>query len=167
IRAAAWDVSEYIAEPNTSIAADGRHLSFLQRDSRTDNFTFRATSSGVPVAASEFNGAVFDDLNANGVLEPSDLPLGGATVRCTLILPDGSETSLEATSDLSGNYFLTTEGLAGGLPSGTAFRVTQVPLGGAWTQTAPAPDGFGDRYYSGILGSGLGFFYGLDFGNTS
>ena len=143
---------------NTTVAADGLHINFKNSDAKSE--IFRADSGSCPNCSPTFvlAGRKFYDANANGLLDPGEVPVAGVQI---LILADSTVTVV--TTSASGIWSTT-------VPTGSEYLVFEIlPFtgpggepGSYWQQTAPSANGEGLRSYQGTA---TGDQFNLDFGN--
>lgn len=113
-------------------------------DDAWKNGTNKLSQLGIIGAANEFyqvnfgyyldeviSGKVYNDVNGNGIIEASDIPLAGVTVKR---VSGGCTTSCPTTTTNANGEFVFSA-----LAANTAYTIqvvtTTLPTGGAWTQT--------------------------------
>lgn len=144
---------------DTSVAADGIHINFKNKDAKSE--IFRADSTTCPgcTPTSVIGGRKFYDANQNGLFDS-----GEDTVADVQIYISAGDTQTIVTTSASGVWSAT-------VPTGADYLVIEfLPMtgpdgeaGSYWQQTAPAADGDGVRSHSGTV---TGDITNLDFGNV-
>ena len=144
---------------DTSVAADGIHINFKNKDAKSE--IFRADSASCPGCGptAMLGGRKFYDANQNGVFDS-----GEDTVADVQIFIQAGDTQTIVTTNASGAWSTS-------VPTGVEYVVLEfLPFtgpdgepGSYWQQTAPAADGDGFRSYGGTVTTDL---INLDFGNV-
>ncbi|MGB7200690.1 MAG: hypothetical protein WBD16_00315 [Pyrinomonadaceae bacterium] len=141
--------------PDTTIAADGKHINFSRSDAKTDNF--KVVSVPCP-DCSLLSGKKYYDANANGLFDEGEVPVEGVQISIV-----AGPISTVVTTNASGIWSTS-------VPTGADYTVLEyLPTtgpdgepGSYWQQSAPAAD---DEGFQGYAGTASGDQTNLDFGN--